>query len=112
MATVLTTLVDAVTQVGARMQFLEEQLALEKQNVLQQKELMRTQEKRIADLEALVKKRPPSEDEAVAVLKELEDGLKKAKENHERRKRRYSRFAPESPEPQTIENQPTNAPAQ
>lgn len=106
-------LADEVIQVGARMQFLEEQLALEKQSVLQQKELMRTQEKRIADLEALVKKRPPSEDETITVLKELEDGLKKARENHERRKRRYTRFAPESPEPQTTtENQPTNVAAQ
>ncbi len=95
--------------VGTRMQFLEEQLALEKQNVLQQKELMKTQEKRIADLEALVKKRPPSEDETIIVLKEVEEGIKRAKENHERRKRRYNRFAPDaaSPEPQT-ENPPTN----
>lgn len=72
--------------------FLYEQLELHKKIVANQKEMMKAQDKRTAELEVLVKKRPPSEDETTTVLKEMEDALKKVRENHERRKRRNNRF--------------------
>jgi hypothetical protein len=78
--------------VGSGVQFLADQLEQHKKIVSSQKEIMHTQDKRIAELEVLVKKRPPQDDETTQVLKELDDAMKKVRENHERRKRRHGRF--------------------
>lgn len=79
--------------IQAQLQSTFEKLRLERQVVAQQREAMRTQQKRIADLEALVKqlrKRSP-EDDASTTLTQLQEYIQRMKDKHERTRRRTSR---------------------
>ncbi len=94
-----TTLVDVMDAV----QYLQEQLQLEKSTILQQKEIIQSQNKRIADLDSLVKQlrrrtSTAADDDPSSVLTHLQDYIGKMRENHERRKRKSNRAIQEEDE--------------
>ena len=80
---------------------LEEQLEVEKSTLVQQKEIIQSQNKRIADLETLVKqlrKRPSTEEDLSTVLTQLQEHITKLREGYERKKRKNKRDATPEPE--------------
>jgi len=85
---------EKMDELGKGMKCMTSELQIAQKNILQQKEVIDTQTKRIADLEKLLlelRAKRPEEDQTIPVLTGLQEHIKRIKDDYARRKRRHGR---------------------